>query len=42
MLDICEGIYGSSLNTISNLTDLNNDGAQNILDVVKLVEKILK
>ena len=42
MLDICEEIYGSSLNPITNLTDLNNDGYQNILDVVKLVEKVLK
>ena len=36
------GIYDSSITPITKLTDLNNDGAQNILDVVKLVDNILK
>ena len=42
ILDICEGIYEDSLNPNSKLTDLNNDGSQDILDVVRLVENILK
>ena len=42
ILDICEEIYEDSLNPNSKLTDLNNDGSQDILDVVKLVENILK
>ena len=42
MLDICEGIYGNNIAPIAKLTDLNNDGDHNILDVVKLVENILK
>ena len=42
ILDVCEEFYENNLTPNTKLTDLNNDGSQDILDVVKLVGDILK